>query len=112
MSVHATEKSKRLHRYQFVGDDLKELLVDALRFDGESIPDGEQCELFVIQSDNSYDDSFELVLQFDHEDLISHEEELAEAEKAETEAEKAETQNEEVWGAEEPEEVVNTGEVS
>ena len=107
MSVHASEKSKRLHRYQFVNDDLKELLIDALRFDGESIPDGDQCELFVITSDNDYDDGFELVLQFDNEDLIQHEEELAQAEK--------DRLDETGWGAdnsEEAEEVVNTGEVS
>jgi hypothetical protein len=99
MSIRATEKSKRLHRYQFVGDDLKELLVDALRFDGESIPDGDQCSLFVITSDNDYDDDFELVLQFDHADLITHEEELAEAEK-----ERLEAATEEGWIAEPEEE--------
>lgn len=81
------------HRFSFTQKALAELLVDVLRFDGESIPD--EAEV-LIREDSTYGNDFNIILSFQQSDLDNYLQEMADKEKdAKAEAE--------TWSAEDSE---------
>ena len=88
------------HRFSFSQKALAELLVDVLRFDGESIPD--EAEVIVVE-DNTYQNEYNIILSFQQSDLDTYLQEMAEKEKeAEEAAEEAEelvAEEDEAWDA-------------
>ena len=92
--------AQREHRFVFSKDDLKELLIDVLRFDGETIPDALDCDIEFVETDE-YNKDIEVRLTFTNDTLVDYEEKLAE-EKAEEKAEaEAET---DAWNSDDAEE--------
>lgn len=92
------------HRFVFTQKDLANLLVDVLRFDGESIPD--EAEV-IIKEDSNYQNDYNIILSFQQSDLDTYLEEMAEKE-AEAAEEAEAAKPDEVWGAENAEEETGT----
>ncbi len=88
------------HRFVFTQKALAELLVDVLRFDGESIPD--EAEVVVVE-DSTYQNDYNIIFSFSQADLDTYLEEMAEkekeAEEAAKEAAELVAEEDEAWDA-------------
>jgi hypothetical protein len=71
------------HRFVFTQKALADLLVDVLRFDGESIPD--EAEV-IIKEDSTYQNDYNIILSFQQSDLDTYLQEMADKEEAAEEA--------------------------